>query len=59
MASIGSEEARAIADLDNINAVDPDAHEHADTIVLALLAPEVRAAYERTVERCSWWKAVW
>ena len=49
----------AIADLDNINAIDRDAHQRADGIILALLPPDVRDAYERAMRRCSFWKAHW
>lgn len=59
MASVESEKARAIADLDNINAIDRDAHQRADGIILALLPPDVRDAYERAMRRCSFWKAHW
>lgn len=48
----------AIADLDTIPEGDPErAHSEADKILLKMVPPEVRAAYERLTERCSWWAA--
>lgn len=42
--------------LDCIGSADPEAaHSDADKILLELAGPDVRAAYERLVERCRWW----
>lgn len=46
----------AVAALDAISAKLPNvAHDQADEILLASVKPEVRAAYERLVDRCAWW----
>lgn len=42
--------------LGKIDASDPEAaHAAADRILLGLVDPVVKAAYERLVERTSWW----
>lgn len=46
----------AIDLLDTLDAGDPEgAHSSADDILLSLVGPEVKAAYERVVQRCDWW----
>jgi len=45
-----------VAALDALGGGDPDGdHGHADDIVLAAAPPEVSAAFQRLVGRCSWW----
>ena len=42
--------------LDLISGVDPEnAHRMADDILLEFVPLEVRAAYEKVQQRCSWW----
>jgi len=42
--------------LDEMDENDPDrAHSQADGLLLQLVHPEVRAAYERLVDRSHWW----
>ena len=50
-------ESEAVAALDAIDPTgDPErAHGEADGILLAVVGPEVRAAYERLTERAPWW----
>lgn len=46
----------AIAALDKISAADPEgAHSEADKLLLSLVPPDVRAAYERVTARAAWW----
>lgn len=45
-----------VAQLDAIDTADPKrAHSEADRIVLDSTHPDVRAAYQRVVDRSSWW----
>jgi len=45
-----------IKTLDEMEEKDPEvAHHQADGLLLQLVHPEVRAAYERLIDRCSWW----
>lgn len=40
----------------SVSGRDPEeAHVKADEVLLFLVDPEVRAAYERVVEACRWW----
>lgn len=51
-------EKKAIADLDSLMAGvgDPEvAHGLADVVLLDLVHPEVRAAYQRLVDAAPWW----
>jgi hypothetical protein len=48
--------AEAVRRLDALDAKDPEvAHSDADGILLALVGADVRAAYQRLVERAKWW----
>ena len=50
------DEEAVIAALDAIVGDSPAmAHRYADDLLLSLVSEEVRAAYERLVERCEWW----
>ena len=47
---------QAIAELDALTGADPEmAHVRADKILLELVDPAVKAAYERVMSRCPWW----
>lgn len=56
---VDAEIAAVVSKLDAIAewaAGDPEvAHGNADDILLEVVAPEVRAAYERVAEACPWW----
>lgn len=42
--------------LDALTGADPETdHQLADEALLALVSPNVRAAYRRLVKRCGWW----
>jgi hypothetical protein len=46
----------AVATLDGMAGQDPEAdHGDADQVLLAVVPPEVAAAYERLVDRAAWW----
>jgi hypothetical protein len=46
----------AVAALDALNASDAEvAHSAVDDILLELVPPEVKAAYDRLVARAPWW----
>ena len=48
--------ADAVTALDNIAGDDHErAHSAADDILIALVPDEIRAAYQRVQQRCSWW----
>lgn len=52
------DEAEAIAKLDAIDGSDGEgAHATADEVLLALVSPEAREAYDRVVERADFWDA--
>lgn len=47
---------RAVADLDEINAGDPEvAHSQADAVLLRFVPEAIREAYGRVQERADWW----
>ncbi len=50
---------QAVEALDAISGVDPEeAHWKADEILLMVVTPEIREAYERVIERAgAWWYA--
>ena len=51
-----SKTTEAVAALDAISGGDPDGdHGEADRILLSHVHPDVRAAYERLVDRAEWW----
>jgi hypothetical protein len=47
---------RAVIEALNKISSDPEtAHGEADELILSIAHPDVRAAYERLVQRCPWW----
>ena len=54
---LGVNQSVLIAALDELDPTgDPEhAHIEADKILLGALGPDVEAAYDRLVARCSWW----
>ncbi|MCM0622492.1 hypothetical protein [Nocardioides bruguierae] len=56
LAADGPEPDSAVARLDRIDGSDPDAaHGTADDVLLTEVPPDVAAAYQRVIDRCSWW----
>ena len=56
MADLGMTEDEAIAVLDGLTGQDPE-HDHgtADGVLMEMVSPAVREAYDRLVERADWW----
>lgn len=49
-------DADAVEALDAISGTDPEKHHgEADDVLLEVVHPEVRAAYERLMDRAGWW----
>ena len=56
MRKLTSKEQDVIVALDAITNSDPEqAHGAADSLILSVVHPEVKAAYDRLVKRCGWW----
>lgn len=56
MKKLSKKEQDVIKQIDALESGDPEqAHGAADDLVLSVVHPEVKAAYDRLVARCGWW----